>query len=157
MLLPLFLSLCVCLCLRVPHTTISKLRSTKCLYKWHLFPTSLLARIIFRYVTTGLILCTPLYATKQLQQHHIHHHHQHWKRGRVLSTRTSKALKVNYKKVEALTRCELSITVRKSINSDNLAVLLSKRRRRLVLRLRGGCLIGEKDTNTAVVLLLLLL
>ena len=26
--------------------------------------TSLLARIIFRFVTTGLILCTPLYATK---------------------------------------------------------------------------------------------
>ena len=29
----------------------------------HLFPTSLLARTIFRFVTTGLILCTPLYVT----------------------------------------------------------------------------------------------
>ena len=28
--------------------------TTKCLYKRHLFPTSLLARIIFRFVTTGL-------------------------------------------------------------------------------------------------------
>ena len=43
------------------------------------------------------------------------------------------------------------------INSDNLAVILSKRRRRLVLRLRGGCMIGERDSSTAVVLLLLLL
>ena len=34
-------------------------------YKRHLFATSLLARIIFRFVTTGLILCAPLYATKQ--------------------------------------------------------------------------------------------
>ena len=31
-----------------------------CLYKRHSFPTSLLARIILRFVTTGLILCTPL-------------------------------------------------------------------------------------------------
>ena len=37
--------------------------TTKCLYKRHPFPTSLLARIIFRFVTTGLILGTPLYAT----------------------------------------------------------------------------------------------
>ena len=37
--------------------------TTKCLYERHLFPTSLPGRIIFRFVTTGLILCTPLYAT----------------------------------------------------------------------------------------------
>ena len=37
--------------------------TTKSFYKRHSFPTSLLARIIFRFVTTGLILCTPFYAT----------------------------------------------------------------------------------------------
>ena len=72
---PLFLSLSLslCLCSRVPHTTISPFLyllfyffapTTKCLYKRHLFSNSLLARIIYRFVTTGLILCTPLYATQ---------------------------------------------------------------------------------------------
>ena len=76
LLLSLFisLSLCVCLCSRVPYTTISQFlylpfyffgATTKCLYKRHLSHTSLLARIIFWFVTTGLILCMPLYATKQ--------------------------------------------------------------------------------------------
>ena len=66
------LPLSLCLCSGVPHTTISPFlylpfnffaATTKCLYKRHLFPASLLARVIFRFVTTGLILCTPLYAT----------------------------------------------------------------------------------------------
>ena len=39
----------------------SQLQRSAC--KRHLFSTSLLARIIFRFVTTGLILCTPLYET----------------------------------------------------------------------------------------------
>ena len=60
--------LSLCLCSRVPHTTISPFlylpfnffaATTKCSYKRHLLPTSLLARIIFRFVITGLILCTP--------------------------------------------------------------------------------------------------
>ena len=38
--------------------------TTKCLYKRHLFPASLLASIIFRFVTTGLILCTPCICDK---------------------------------------------------------------------------------------------
>ena len=73
------LSLSLSLCVFVQgyltqHTTVSPFlhlplyffaATTKCLYKRHLFPTSLLARINFRFVTTGLILCTPLYATKQ--------------------------------------------------------------------------------------------
>ena len=68
--LPLPHSLCIFS--RVPHTTTSPflylpfyffVATTKCLYKGHLFPNSLLARIIFRFVTTGRILCTPLYAT----------------------------------------------------------------------------------------------
>ena len=74
LLLPLFLSLSLslCLCSGVPHTTISPFlylpfyffaATTKCLNKRHLLPTSLLASIIFRFVTTGLNLCTPLYAT----------------------------------------------------------------------------------------------
>ena len=66
------LSLSLCLCSGVPHTTISQFLylpfycfapTPKCLYKRHLLPTSLLASLIFRFVTTGLILCTPLYAT----------------------------------------------------------------------------------------------
>ena len=71
LLLPLFLPLsrCMCLCSSFPHTTISPFlylpfyffaATTKCLYKRHLFPTFLLALIMFRCVTTGLILCTPL-------------------------------------------------------------------------------------------------
>ena len=53
----LSLSLSVCLCSGVPHTTISPFlylpfyffaATTKCLYKRHLLPTSLLASIIFR-------------------------------------------------------------------------------------------------------------
>ena len=74
LLLPLFFSLShsLSLCSGVPYTTISPFlylpfyffaATTKCLYKRHLLPTSLLASIIFRFVTTGLILCTPLYAT----------------------------------------------------------------------------------------------
>ena len=48
--------LSVCLCSRVPHATISLFlylpfyfftATTKCLYKQHLFPTSLLARLFF--------------------------------------------------------------------------------------------------------------
>ena len=70
--LSLPLSLSLCLCSGVPHTTISPFlylpfyffaATTKCLYKRHLLPTSLLTSIIFRFVTTGLIVCTPLYAT----------------------------------------------------------------------------------------------
>ena len=65
-------SISLCLCSRVPHTRISPFlyllfyffaATTKCLYKRHSFPTSLLARIIIRFVTTGLILCTPFYGT----------------------------------------------------------------------------------------------
>ena len=69
LLLPLFLFLYLCFCSRVPHTTISPFlylpfyffaATTKWLYKRHSFPISLLARLIFRFVTTGLILGTPL-------------------------------------------------------------------------------------------------
>ena len=68
--LSLPLSLSLCLCSGVPHTISPFLylpfyffaATTKCLYKQHLLPTSLLASI-FCDVTTGLILCTPLYAT----------------------------------------------------------------------------------------------
>ena len=73
LLLPLFLSLYLSLSLfkGTSHNNIAIslptllifAATTKCLYKRHLFPTSLLARIIFRFVTTGLILCTPFYAT----------------------------------------------------------------------------------------------
>ena len=68
----LSLPLTLCIFSRVPHTTISPFlylpfcffaATTKCLYKGHLFPISLLARNICRFVTTGLILCKPLYAT----------------------------------------------------------------------------------------------
>ena len=58
LLLPIFisLSLCVCLCSGIPHTISPFLylpfyffaATTKCLYKRHLLPTSLLASIIFR-------------------------------------------------------------------------------------------------------------
>ena len=58
LLLPIFisLSLCVCLCSGIPHTIPPFLylpfyffaATTKCLYKRHLLPTSLLASIIFR-------------------------------------------------------------------------------------------------------------
>ena len=71
--LSFFPSISLFLCSRVPHTTISPYlyllpiyffaATTKCLYKRHSFPTSVLARIIFRFVTTGLIIGTPLYAT----------------------------------------------------------------------------------------------
>ena len=69
--LSLPISLSLCLCSGVPHTISPFLylpfyffaATTKCLYKQHLLPTSLLWQVLFFDVTTGLILCTPLYAT----------------------------------------------------------------------------------------------